>query len=178
MGVCLELTKPRLCRGLMTGGEMKIFLSSAPTFFPPDPRCSIEFHARWREHVCCLQMPLSAGHRCFKCILKGNTKGNRSPDKTRMCVEDIDVHSGDEGAFKETVCLECPESSWPWELRERIFACEQSPCQLVAEGDRKSSLAQSRLFQPAREGLAKGLCGSVHSPGRQSSWHLCNRSVF
>lgn len=128
-------------------------------------------------------MPLSTGHfgpawsPRFKCILKGNPKGSVSPAKIHMREEHVDVHSGDKEALKEKFYSECPKSSWPWDLRERICVCEQSPCQLVAVGNRKCFLAQSRIFQPARAGLAKVLYGSLHSSGRQSSWHRSNKSI-
>lgn len=80
-----------------------------------------------------------------------------------MCVERIDMLAGDEEALKEKFCSECPKSSWPRDLRERIRVCEQSPCQLVAVGKRKCFLAQSRISQPAQGGLAKVSHGSLHS---------------
>lgn len=105
-------------------------------------------------------MPLPTGHvgpawsKGFKCILKGTPKGNLSPATVHMFTVHTAVHSGDGEAFKK-FCVKCPQSSWPWDLREEICVCEQSPCQLVAVGSRKCFLAQSRIFQPAWKELAK-----------------------
>lgn len=129
-------------------------------------------------------MPPSTGHlglaqsQCFKCTLKGNPKGSLSPAKIHMCAEHIDVHSGDEEAGEERFCLERPKKAPGHGTGEGESACVNKVfANWLLWGNRKCFLAQSRILQPMREGLAKVCYGSLHPSGWQCPWHLGNESI-